>query len=67
MILTIKNVYDDNFIKAIKSLAEAFNAQIKIQDDNKDTSLKRAMKDMKEGEFEVFDDFKSYKQAMKNV
>jgi|GEM_PF-5683305 hypothetical protein len=67
MILTIKNVYDDNFIKAIKSLAKAFNAQIKIQDDNKDTSLKRAMKDMKEGEFEVFDDFKSYKQAMKNV
>lgn len=69
MTLIIENVSTD-LAKAIKSVAKLTNAKITTKPSakkQKGSTLKAALQELENGEYETFENFKAYKKAMKNV
>ena len=62
--LSVKNANKD-LIKAFKNMAKASGAKLTIKQDKKlSESLKRTIKEVRQGKVEKFKDFESYKKAM---
>ncbi|MDE6045398.1 MAG: hypothetical protein K2F85_07785 [Helicobacter sp.] len=62
--LSVENANKD-LIKAFKNMAKASGAKLTIKQDKKlSESLKRTIKEVRQGKVEKFKDFESYKKAM---
>ncbi|RDU69777.1 hypothetical protein CQA66_08815 [Helicobacter aurati] len=64
MTLVIENASKE-LQKAIKSMAKLDNAKVKVKKE-KECLMKQALKEIKNGEYEVCQDFEEYKKTMES-
>ncbi|AJD03398.1 MULTISPECIES: hypothetical protein [Campylobacter] len=64
--------FDKDFLPVFESLAKSLRAsycllEYDIPDENKQSSMKKALEEMKNGEYETFKNFDEYKRAMREI
>lgn len=66
MILVIENVKKE-FLPVFESLAKSIKADCQIKYSKSESSVQKAIKEIKKGKCESFNNFEEYKKAMRNV
>lgn len=64
--------FDKEFLPVFESLAKSLKASYKLinfetQQEQKENSMQKAIKELKNGEYETFKSFDEYKKAMRGI